>query len=155
MTQVVHDNIKTIWAGNICVSKKLERCKLERLWEEPHFKIPVGRVVLPILHYLIGIGNQILNFFVDIFVNDIEVKSTKELCLRDQLGDLDENINTLVEVRKIWVKHQIMVMENKKVRETEKQNLEVNLNGILICGIMKICWQNPWRMMNLMMKTRN
>ncbi len=41
------------------------------------------------------------NNFVNIVDNDIEIKSPKEICLREQLGDLDENIyNVQVSRRK-------------------------------------------------------
>ncbi len=70
--------------------------------EESYFKIPIERVIWPIKHTCIGIGNQIQKIFVDIVNIDIEIKSPKEITLREQHGGLDKNIYKVVEEREMW-----------------------------------------------------
>ncbi len=118
-------------------------CKAER--EEPYFQISIEGVLWPILHTIIGIGNQVLKNFVDIVDNDIEIKSRKEICLRQQLGDLDENIYMLVEGRGMWDNISDYEFGTLKEFRKERNKIERILNWILICGMMKKCCQNPWR----------
>jgi len=45
--------------------------------EAPYFEIPVDRVIWPVLHTMIGMGNQILTSLVDIADRDIQVVPQK------------------------------------------------------------------------------
>ncbi len=71
--------IERLYVQTVKVSaEKLTGTNQKGVREEPYFKIPVARVIWPILHTLIGIGNKILKYFVDIVDNDIEIKSPKK-----------------------------------------------------------------------------
>lgn len=70
--------------------------------EEPFFKVPISRVIWPVLHTLIGIGNNILSNFVQIVDSEIEVMTPQEMRLRESLGKFDEMIFHASEERDEW-----------------------------------------------------
>ncbi len=117
------DNRETMLAGRECIRIKLTGTNQKGVREESYFKIPVARVIWPILHTLIGIGNQILKSFVDIVHNDIEIKSPKEIWLREQLGDLDEKIYNALEDSETW--DNASDFRNGKLRNFRKDRNEI------------------------------
>ena len=61
--------------------------------EDPYFKIPVERIIVPVLHAQIGIGNLILKNAVEIIDREIECLSAKEIQLCQSLKDHDDEQN--------------------------------------------------------------
>ena len=70
--------------------------------EVPYFDIPVERYIWPILHTLIGIGNNILKYLVDIVDNEIQLIPAKEIRLKREIKELEEKLAELREVRDDW-----------------------------------------------------
>ena len=58
--------------------------------ENPYFDIPVSQFVWPLLHTLIGIGNNILKYLVDYADTEIQHTPVIEIRLRKELGKGEE-----------------------------------------------------------------
>ena len=61
--------------------------------------MPFDKYIWPILHILIGVGNAILNYLIDIIENEIQLIPPKELRMRRELGELEERHRTLKDQR--------------------------------------------------------
>ena len=96
--------------------ENLKGTKRHGVREEPYFKIPVERVIWPVLHTLIGIGNNILQNLVDFIDNDIESLPFKEIRLRESLGDIDERIHYATTQRDQWDESENGLIALKKAR---------------------------------------
>ncbi len=96
--------------------ENLKGTKRHGVREEPYFKIPVERVIWPVLHTLIGIGNNILQNLVDFIDNDIESLPLKEIRLRESLGDIDERIHYATTQRDQWDESENGLIALKKAR---------------------------------------
>ena len=70
--------------------------------EDPYFDIPVERFIWPILHTLIGIGNNILKYLVDIVENEIQHIPPKEMRVKRELKELEDQLEEQREVRDDW-----------------------------------------------------
>ena len=70
--------------------------------EDPYFDIPVERFIWPILHTLIGIGNNILKYLVDIVENEIQHIPPKEMQVKRKLKELEDQLEEQREVRDDW-----------------------------------------------------
>ena len=60
--------------------------------EDPYFDIPVDHYIWPVLHILIGIGNAILAYLVDIVENEIQQLPPKELILKREVKELEQQL---------------------------------------------------------------
>jgi len=56
--------------------------------EGPYFDIPVTRYIWPILHTLIGVGNGILDYLIDIIESKIQPIPAKEVRMKRELREL-------------------------------------------------------------------
>ena len=70
--------------------------------EEPYFDIPVWRYIWPLLHMLIGLGNDILNYLVDVLDNEIQALSPKEIRTKQEVKDLESEIQDLMATKEAW-----------------------------------------------------
>ena len=61
--------------------------------EYPHFDIPVENYIWPILHTLIGIGNNILTFVTEYADNHIQLLPARQIRLKEEMKELDEKID--------------------------------------------------------------
>jgi hypothetical protein len=60
--------------------------------EHPIFSLPIEHIIWPLLHALIGIGNQLLNFVIDYAEEYIQCLSNKERLLRDRVRQLERAV---------------------------------------------------------------
>jgi hypothetical protein len=78
--------------------KLIEGCK-ERAWWQ---MIPLDHFLVPLLHTLIGIGNDIYNNFCDIVNRDIEQLVQQEVQTRDKVVVCEAKIAEDVMHRNVW-----------------------------------------------------
>jgi len=55
-----------------------------------YFDIPVERYISPILHTLIGIGNGILDYMINIIESEMQHTSVKEIRMKRELHELEK-----------------------------------------------------------------
>lgn len=81
------------------MSDKLTGIARKGVREEAYFDVPVERYIWPILHILIGVGNAILDYLIDVIENEIQLIPLKELLMRRELGELEAKHKELQTVR--------------------------------------------------------
>ena len=84
------------------LEKGLEGIERKGVREQPYFKVPVERYVWPLLHMLIGIGNAILEFFMNVVDNDIQSLSPKEIRTKQDVRELNREIEELMAQKIAW-----------------------------------------------------
>ena len=93
--------------------------------EQPYFDIPVSRYIWPVLHTLIGVGNAILDYLIDIIENEIQLIPAKELLLRREMKELEIIYKELQMVRDYWdsnnkdLESKMLKQYKKELRKTE------------------------------------
>ena len=68
----------------------------------PYFSIPIDRIIWPLLHSLIGIGNQLLNHVVDYGELYVECLSARELQMRQEVIQLEQSVADARQNKKSW-----------------------------------------------------
>ena len=86
------------FVSNMKNDKPIEGCK-ERPWWQ---MIPISNYLVPLLHTLIGIGNDILDNFRDIVNEDIECLDKKEIAARRAMSATELRVDKLVNDRNEW-----------------------------------------------------
>jgi chromosome segregation ATPase len=66
--------------------------------------LPIEHIIWPLLHALIGIGNQLLNFVIDYAEEYIQCLSNKERLLRDRVRQLERAVAVAREGIERWNK---------------------------------------------------
>ena len=70
--------------------------------ETPYFDIPVHRYIRPVLHTLIGVGNAILDYLIDIVESKIQAIPAKEILLRREIREIKAEIKDLRAEKDEW-----------------------------------------------------
>jgi len=70
--------------------------------ETPYFDIPVHRYIRPVLHTLIGVGNAILDYLIDIVESEIQAIPAKEIRLRREIREIKAEIKDLRAEKDEW-----------------------------------------------------
>ena len=70
--------------------------------EVPYFDISMARYIWPILHTLIGVGNGILDYLIDIIESEIQHIPAKEVCTKCELCELEKLHKELQTARNEW-----------------------------------------------------
>jgi len=70
--------------------------------EKPYFDIPVKMYIWPILHTLVGVGNAILDYLIDIIESKIQGIPAKEIRMKRELQELEKAHRELQENRNSW-----------------------------------------------------
>lgn len=60
--------------------------------EYPYFDIPVENYIFPILHTLIGVGNNILTYLTNYADNHVQILPTRQITLKEEIKKLDKEI---------------------------------------------------------------
>ena len=85
------DAIKKKHDDNEC-PPKTKGAAMMGVREYPYFDIPVENYIWPILHTLIGIGNNILTFLTDYADNNVQLLPTRQIRLKEEIKELDKKI---------------------------------------------------------------
>lgn len=80
-------------------SENLEGAARKGVREEPYFDIPLWRYIWPVLHTLIGVGNDILDYLIDIVESEIQALPAKEIRMKRELRDMEKEDKEMVEAR--------------------------------------------------------
>ena len=80
-------------------SENLDGAARKGVREQPYFDIPLWRYIWPVLHTLIGVGNDILDYLIDIVDSEIQALPAKEIRMKRELRDLEKEDNEMVEAR--------------------------------------------------------
>ena len=67
--------------------------------EEPYFDIPVANFIWPLLHTLIGIGNNILTYLINYADNEIQHVPVRQILVREEIKELDKKIGEYRDTR--------------------------------------------------------
>ena len=70
--------------------------------EDPYFEIPIDRFIWPILHTLIGIGNDILKNLMNIIENEIQSLTAREVRLKREVRSIIAELILLKEEKDEW-----------------------------------------------------
>ena len=73
--------------------------------EPAYFNIPIERVVFPLLHALIGVGNQLLQYIVDYGEQEIQCLERAEISLLQQQRDNENELEVVSEMKTHFEEH--------------------------------------------------
>lgn len=95
--------------------------------ELPYFKVPIERVVWPLLHALIGVGNNLLQFMVDYGEQEIQCLPRAEIALLQQVRDDESELEVNEEMKAHFDEHEKTNLSNLvKERDRIEEWLERN-----------------------------
>ena len=101
--------------------------------------IPLQNIIVPLLHYLIGIGDNILTKFRDIISEHIEYLSPDEVKARLAIGAMEEKIDEIVEICECWDKtdagKRLKSAKSKLYRARKGLDQLVQVNAVASAGV--------------------
>ncbi|KAL7539781.1 hypothetical protein ACHAXR_011204 [Thalassiosira sp. AJA248-18] len=77
------------------IEEHLKDTQRKGVREYPYFEIPVERYIFPILHTLMGIGNALLAYLIDIVESEIQKLPPAEIKLKREVEELEKDIVAL------------------------------------------------------------
>ena len=95
--------------------------------EKPYFKIPIERIVWPLLHALIGVGNNLLQYIIDYGEAEIQCLERAEISLLQQVRDDETELEIATELKGYFDEHEKANLTAKiKERDRVQDWLERN-----------------------------
>eukprot|EP00956_Cyclotella_meneghiniana_P011912 scaffold16752_cov85-Cyclotella_meneghiniana.AAC.6 len=76
--------------------------------EKPYFKVPIKRIVIvwPLLHALIGVGNNLLQYIIDYGEAEIQCLERAEISLLQQVRDDETELEIATELKGYFEEHE-------------------------------------------------
>jgi len=108
--------------------------------------IPVENYAIPLLHLMIGIFNDIIDYFTDLFDTQIIQKGDDELMLEDDYKKMDETIQKCRSDVELFNKSSLGKKRNKLVTRYNKQKKQLQ-NGDAVTDVLSVEYIAEYQML--------